>query len=252
MPGRCAGTRNGSARIFRRRRSFHRSFADDRQAGYPRAGLARGNGEGAGRRPAGPEVFLVHPRHARRHGLPAQPHRLHRRMGLRAVLSRERIERFWNIVPRRSAIKPAGLGARDTLRLEVGYPLYGHELSDRAHADRRQPRAIHGSKQGIHRQSRPSSAIWKTACRGSSSGFSSTPSAPRARRTRSCPAAKWSAKSPAARSRPASASPWPWRTWTTTLHTGPGMEIDVHGKLLSATVVELPFYKNGTARKKTS
>ena len=24
--------------------------------------------------------------------------------------------------------KPAGLGARDTLRLEVGYPLYGHEL----------------------------------------------------------------------------------------------------------------------------
>ena len=26
-------------------------------------------------------------------------------------------------------IKPAGLGARDTLRLEMGYPLYGHELS---------------------------------------------------------------------------------------------------------------------------
>ncbi len=28
--------------------------------------------------------------------------------------------------------QPAGLGARDTLRLEMGYPLYGHEL-DRAH-----------------------------------------------------------------------------------------------------------------------
>ncbi|MBI5903880.1 MAG: glycine cleavage system aminomethyltransferase GcvT [Deltaproteobacteria bacterium] len=27
-------------------------------------------------------------------------------------------------------IKPAGLGARDTLRLEKGYPLYGHELSE--------------------------------------------------------------------------------------------------------------------------
>ncbi|MFO1464597.1 MAG: glycine cleavage system aminomethyltransferase GcvT [bacterium] len=27
-------------------------------------------------------------------------------------------------------IRPIGLGARDTLRLEVGYPLYGHELSD--------------------------------------------------------------------------------------------------------------------------
>ena len=26
-------------------------------------------------------------------------------------------------------IKPAGLGARDTLRMEMGYPLYGHELA---------------------------------------------------------------------------------------------------------------------------
>jgi len=27
-------------------------------------------------------------------------------------------------------LKPCGLGARDTLRMEVGYPLYGHELSE--------------------------------------------------------------------------------------------------------------------------
>ncbi|HMP89273.1 MAG TPA: glycine cleavage system aminomethyltransferase GcvT [Kiritimatiellia bacterium] len=36
---------------------------------------------------------------------------------------------FWNKLMETGKVKPVGLGARDTLRLEVGYPLYGHELS---------------------------------------------------------------------------------------------------------------------------
>ena len=42
-------------------------------------------------------------------------------------------EKIWNEIFEAGAefgIKPTGLGARDTLRLEAGFPLYGHELDD--------------------------------------------------------------------------------------------------------------------------
>ena len=35
---------------------------------------------------------------------------------------------LWEIFLKDGVAKPAGLGCRDTLRLEMGYPLYGHEL----------------------------------------------------------------------------------------------------------------------------
>lgn len=38
---------------------------------------------------------------------------------------------IWEDLLRHPELKPAGLGARDTLRLEVGYPLHGHELSEK-------------------------------------------------------------------------------------------------------------------------
>ncbi len=39
---------------------------------------------------------------------------------------------LWEALLQSELVKPAGLGARDTLRLEAGLPLYGHEL-DEAH-----------------------------------------------------------------------------------------------------------------------
>ncbi len=39
-------------------------------------------------------------------------------------------EAFWLKLSENDNVRPIGLGARDSLRLEMGYPLYGHDLSD--------------------------------------------------------------------------------------------------------------------------
>ncbi len=53
--------------------------------------------------------------------------------GFELYLPPDRAEEVWFYLLERGRdynIMPAGLGARDTLRLEMGYPLYGHELTD--------------------------------------------------------------------------------------------------------------------------
>ncbi len=48
--------------------------------------------------------------------------------GVELYFPRGRAVEFWERLTAHPLVKPAGLGARDTLRLEMGYPLYGHEL----------------------------------------------------------------------------------------------------------------------------
>jgi aminomethyltransferase len=53
--------------------------------------------------------------------------------GFEVFAPAEKIESLWNRLLAAGAViglKPAGLGARDTLRTEAGYPLYGHELDE--------------------------------------------------------------------------------------------------------------------------
>ncbi|MFW6367183.1 MAG: glycine cleavage system aminomethyltransferase GcvT [bacterium] len=50
--------------------------------------------------------------------------------GFEIYLPAEDAEALWLRLLNCEAVKPAGLGARDTLRLEAGLPLYGHDLDD--------------------------------------------------------------------------------------------------------------------------
>jgi aminomethyltransferase len=47
--------------------------------------------------------------------------------GVECAIPADRAERFWQALVE-AGVPPAGLGARDTLRLEAGLPLHGHEL----------------------------------------------------------------------------------------------------------------------------
>lgn len=53
--------------------------------------------------------------------------------GFEVLAPAAQAEALWNALLETGAargLKPAGLGARDTLRTEMGYPLYGHELNE--------------------------------------------------------------------------------------------------------------------------
>jgi len=50
--------------------------------------------------------------------------------GYEIYLPNEAAESFWSKILEHDLCEPGGLGVRDTLRLEMGYPLYGHELSE--------------------------------------------------------------------------------------------------------------------------
>ncbi len=52
--------------------------------------------------------------------------------GFEVFVAAEQAEAMWEQLLQ-AGLTPAGLGARDTLRLEAGFPLYGHEFSERIH-----------------------------------------------------------------------------------------------------------------------
>jgi aminomethyltransferase len=50
--------------------------------------------------------------------------------GFEILCARDHAVQLWNVILADARVKPIGLGARDSLRLEAGLPLYGHDLDD--------------------------------------------------------------------------------------------------------------------------
>ena len=69
-------------------------------------------------------------------------------LGFEIYGSNDLIETFWDDCLVYGVVLVAGLGARDTLRLEMGFPLYGHELDETSNpAETGFTRAIAAGKQ---------------------------------------------------------------------------------------------------------
>ncbi len=167
--------------------------------------------------------------------------------GYEIYLPNEAVVHLWGKLIAHDLIEPAGLGARDTLRLEMGYPLYGHELSESASPVATSRGAFINPRKGFIGQEtvvsdmeHPTSYLVglkldtkraarehdKVFCNGSVIGEvtsgSVAPSLDVAVSMAfvSCGIAE----------------------------IGQMVEIDIRGKKFPAEVVGLPFYKNGTAR----
>ncbi|MDD3275723.1 MAG: glycine cleavage system aminomethyltransferase GcvT [Kiritimatiellales bacterium] len=175
--------------------------------------------------------------------------------------------RIWRALLDNENIKPVGLGARDTLRLEMGYSLYGHELSlDRTPVAT--SRGMFIRKEGgfigeeavqrdlaspqeflvalefdSKRAARAHDKVFLPLQRSLLSGNTeSTFGIPQVQGLETGMVTSGSV-SPSLGKAVALA-------FVKTEHAALGtvLDVEIRGKLFPASVVELPFYKNGTAR----
>jgi aminomethyltransferase len=160
--------------------------------------------------------------------------------------------RTWDFLLENSGIKPAGLGARDTLRLEVGYALYGHELSaqhspvactrgmfiDRSKDFIGKEAVVRDLDEGVPRYLVGLQLETRRAARAHDKVLSAGKVV-----------GEVTSGAPAPSLGVAVALAYVDRDLC---EPGQALELDVRGTPLKAQVVELPFYKEGSARGKVS
>ncbi|MGA1193494.1 MAG: glycine cleavage system aminomethyltransferase GcvT [Kiritimatiellia bacterium] len=165
----------------------------------------------------------------------------------------ETVTFFWDAIVRRGDIKPAGLGARDTLRLEVGYPLYGHELT----ADRTPAAAFGKNFMALDKEFTGRASVMADLENGSTQqlvglaldGRRAARAEDRVLDAEGNPAGFITSGSLAPSLGHAIAMAYVDRK---AMESSGGLQVEVKGSKLPCRVAPLPFYQQGTARKKST
>lgn len=170
--------------------------------------------------------------------------------GYELYVPSEATQAFWTELTKSGEIKPVGLGARDTLRLEVGYPLFGHELS----GDRSPVAAFGKNFVNVTKDFIGQSGVKRDLEKGTPQKLAglvlSTKRAAREGDT------VWSGGEKVGVVTSGSLAPSLGTAValayidSAIIDDDKSVEVDVRGKRLEAKFAKLPFYKDGTARKK--
>jgi aminomethyltransferase len=181
-----------------------------------------------------------------------QPLGLYRRGRLEISVPQARAEAFARALLAMPEVLPIGLGARDSLRLEAGLCLYGHDIDD--HHQPGRGGADLGDPEGPPRGRRPrgrlspapraSCANWPTARRASASACAPRAARRCARAWRCSPAIRPRRHHHLGRLRPVGRRPRsPWAMCPPPCrHPAPRLEGEVRGKRLPVTVADMPFH----------
>ncbi len=175
-------------------------------------------------------------------------------LGYELYVAPEDVVGLWERLLELPDVKPAGLGARDTLRLEMGYSLYGHELDESttpleaglqwalpAHADYVGAEALaRRSEEGIQKRLVGVQFQGRRAARQDAPLLADDDDEEVGKVTSGCFAPSVGAAVALGYAAPGFAQP------------GRKLAARVRGTRLPGTVVELPFYREGTARKKVN
>ncbi|MBU1693724.1 MAG: glycine cleavage system aminomethyltransferase GcvT [Verrucomicrobia bacterium] len=164
----------------------------------------------------------------------------------------DRAPDFWDKLLGDGAIKPAGLGARDTLRLEMGYPLYGHELTEE--------RTPVGAARGRYVDLTKDFIGGEVVAREIEQGPAQVLAGLRLESRRAARANDPVLHHGRAVGKVTSGSLAPSLGVAVALayvetplaEEGTGLEVENHGARLNAVVTALPFYREGTARRKAA